>query len=385
MNPNDQVSNWLKHYYGFNFNPFDADLLNAGSDAQLPYYIVGHEAFSTLWGDWPSFMFAPAGGGKTAFRTRLARACRIKQDNRKIFPITYKFPDPAQLKANTINSHVQFLCYAVASELLLQLAYKPHRYFELSDAHKQTVRRLLDANLPGSLNHFLAQLNEHESIAPLADAFDPTAHGLINPPDPKEIRQFCAHLGNLPLPKQVELSAEEQFEQLVTFIRGPLAYQAVYMLVDGVDAYIETAENLEQSAALLLPFINQIENWAAKKIFAKFFLPDDLQPQIFTQLNEPLTSKVKSVTINWDSSMLIQMLRERVNFASDGMFNSLDAISTPDLYQIEKKLVDIAGPLPRNVLLLVQQLLVEHVQHAGPTGKLEQADFEAAKQWYATR
>jgi hypothetical protein len=52
---------WLT-WLGLHFNPFQP--LDASADARLSDYLVEHHILATIWGDWHSFVFAPAGGGK---------------------------------------------------------------------------------------------------------------------------------------------------------------------------------------------------------------------------------------------------------------------------------------------------------------------------------
>lgn len=381
----NDVKKWLESL-DLNFNPFDPQLLDAGADPRLPSYLVGHSAFATLWGDWPSFMFAPAGGGKSAFRVRLSHACRTGTDGRAVFPIIYTPPSPDALSQGSaeLAVHFHFLSHVTAAELLLELAYQPWRYIEFDDETRYEVRRHLEANLPSSLEYFLAQLDEAESFFPLAYTFDPTATQLINPPGPDDIRQFCASLRELPPIEPPGETASTRFQQLVEFIRGPLGYEAIYLLIDGVDAYLETANDPERARALIDPFLEQMQTWASKHIFVKFFLPHELEPLLMPMLRS-LTPHVKHVTINWTSEMLIDMLQERLRVASAGIFASFDAISTPSLYETENKLVQAAKPLPREVLVLAARLLAEHVRRIGPTGKLELADFQVAANWYSTQ
>jgi hypothetical protein len=58
-------------------------------------------------------------------------------------------------------------------------------------------------------------------------------------------------------------------------------------------------------------------------------------------------------------------------------FDSLDAISDPGLLNVEASLASKVRPLiPREVLMLTERLLVEHVQRHGARGKLELQDEE---------
>jgi hypothetical protein len=370
---------WLKQI-GLRFNPFW--ILEAGDDPWVPAYLVGHEAFATIWGDWPSFVFAAAGGGKTAFRVRLARACRVGQDGRRLFPIVYKVPSPAALGGlpPTLEAHLGALSQATALELLLRLVYQPTRFHKLDERGQQTVRRYLDENLPGPLDHFLAQLDTAGDLTPLTVKFDPTAEHLLNPPGPSSVRQLCVALSRLPPAPPERRGAPARFTALLELILARLNFEAVYLLVDGVDAHAEVSADPRAGLKLIQPLLEQTHDWARKQLFPKYFLPLELQEPL-----RPLTQGIKTVTIKWTREMLIEVLHERLRVASEGMFNSFDAICTPGLRDVEAELVRAARPLPREVLMLAERLLWERFNRDGQEdSRLEPPDLDAVLKWYDT-
>ncbi len=83
----NKLQEWLSQL-GLSLNPFE--YIDFGKDPLIPFYLIDHNQFESVSGDQPSFVFAPAGGGKTAFRVRLARECRAGSNGRRIFPIVYK-------------------------------------------------------------------------------------------------------------------------------------------------------------------------------------------------------------------------------------------------------------------------------------------------------
>jgi hypothetical protein len=191
------VSAWLK-LFGLEFDPFVN--LDAGEDPDLPTYLVDpvdDNSFEKLWGDWPTFIFAPAGGGKTAFRVRLARACRSREEGRRIFPVTYhRMPAPDQVTDVTHGQdvHLKYILQQSAQELLFQLAYRPVELSQLDQSTLSAVCRALDANLPAPLNSYLERIRYFDNLSPLTHEFDPAASYLSNPPGPEDLRLFCATL-----------------------------------------------------------------------------------------------------------------------------------------------------------------------------------------------
>jgi len=61
---------------------------------------------------------------------------------------------------------------------------------------------------------------------------------------------------------------------------------------------------------------------------------------------------------------------------------SLDMLCHPGLRGVDNLAVQSVEPLPREVLVFVERMFLEHVQRVGPTGKLSGKDIDAARQWY---
>lgn len=372
---------WLEEL-GLRFDPFQH--LDSGTDPYLPEYLIDHGAFGVLWGDWSSFLFAPPGGGKTAFRVRLARACRIGMEGRRIFPILFRPPRPAQEEETPKEEEVYATLFREAGAgLLFQLAYQPYRLLGLPGNLQREIRLVLRASLP-SLDYYILQLKDAGSLEPLAEAFDPTARGLPLEPAPTSILHLCGVLsenGSQPRPTK---SHEERLGDLTTVIFQILKYESIYLLIDGADAYTQ-----EPSAILRLlePLLIRQRTWESSKIFSKFFLPDDVFPLIQQNFPELLTEPTKSATIKWDQESLAAVIQERLYVASEGMYGSLEAISTREVpHPAEAVLAQVATPpVPREMVLLAQRIFTEHLRRVGPYGWLDKQDFEAALRWYRER
>jgi hypothetical protein len=381
-------SAWLKSL-GFSLDPFV--ILDAGKDPELPKYLVDHangdNGFEKLWGDWPTFMFAPAGGGKTAFRVRLTRACRMREDGRRVFPVIYhRLPTPDQIADDTRGRdiHLKHILQQSAQELLFQLAYRPLELNEIGQATLITIRRVLDANLPSSLDSYLERIGYFGDLSPLTNEFDPTASYLSNPPGPKDLALFCRRLQGITSEPISNQSLTERFEELAQLVLESLHYEALFLLVDGVDAYPETIAQPAEAISILNWLLNNVQKWAARQIFVKFFLPDELTAEIGKR--SQLTPYVKIGIIEWSMDSLCEIIRRRLGVASDGLFDSLDVISNPGLRSAEETLARAVRPrVPREVLMLTERLLVEHVRRCGARGKLESRDLKSALAWYATQ
>jgi len=365
---------WLR-FVGLEFNPFIP--LEAGADARLSSYLVGHEAFAALWGDWPAFLFAPAGGGKSAFRVRLAYACRAEEDGRRVFPIVYHLP-PGPL---AFEAHLHHICRAAAHELLLELAWRPGWFEGLEAEARQELRRTFDWNAPGLLDQLLPQVQDAGAPLPVTINYDPSAAHLPNPPSAARMRALCDALQFLPPALESPPPVQERFSRLLQALFSLLGRAAVYLLIDSVDAHLETGQHPETAVEWLRPLIEHISMWADQRVFAKLFLPEGLE-NLLKKNVKLLTLQTKSAKMKWTPERLVEMLQARVRVASGGEFHSLDAISSPALYQVEQTLIPHTPLNPRELLTLTGGVLVEHVRRVGPTGLLEPEDLQRANYLY---
>ncbi len=372
--PDKKINAWFESV-GLAFNPFEP--LEAGTDARLSTYLVGHDAFETLRGDWPAVLFAPAGGGKSAFRVRLAYACRTGEKGRRVFPILYHLPRGLL----PLTDHLQKICWAAAHELLLELAWRPGWFEGLNHETRQQIRLMLDWNAPDLLDHFLPQLRAKGSPMPIVNAYDPSAAHLSNPPAPERVRALCNSLQALAGGRTTPPPPEERFEQLLNLILSKLRFRAIYILVDGIDAYPETLHSPATALSWLEPMMDRLPTWSKQAVFLKLFLPEELE-DIFVHKHKLLTSQVKSTKIEWTVARLVDMLKARIQAASRGEFDSLDAVSSPGLHHIEQELASIVPPNPRELLLLANRLVQEHVRRAPPDSPLKSEDLEAAIAFY---
>ena len=368
--PEEKLQDWLQEV-GLEFNPFLP--LDASEDSRLSTYLVGHEAFADLWGDWSAILLAPAGGGKTAFRVRLAYACRAGEDGRAVFPIVYRFPHGPL----TWEAHLEAIGRAAAHELLLTLAWRPGLFERLGQADRQEVHRAIEWNAPGLLDQLLPQIRRVGSPKPIVQLYDLSAGHLPNPPSPERVRALCDDLQALPLVSSPP-SPSERFDHLRSLL-SKLGYQAVYLLVDDVDAHKEVQQDLRTGLKWLRPLLENAPTLEERGVYLKLFLPQGFE--IVREDDKLLTSQTKFVKIEWARQQLVQMLQSRVRVASKGEFHSLDAVSNPALHHLEETLAEQAHN-PRALLDLSNTLLLAHVRREKPGALLDEQDLASALELY---
>lgn len=385
----NKLQEWLSQV-GLNLNPFE--YIDAGKDPLIPFYLIDHNQFDKVSGDQPSFVFAPAGGGKTAFRVRLARECRAGRNGRRIFPIVFKPTRPGSLNGEKKNSahhqRIDLLRYA-AQELFLHLAYYPYALDEMDGALRKAFLQTIAWDLDYSIPYYLHKMKEAGNLDPIIDAFDPTARSLPNPPGPEDILFFYKRLIDYS-PDAQKPDDEERLERLFDLVLNKLKFEAIYILVDGVDAFLETVGNPKTALATVSWLLDNTLSWAQDHIYVKYFLPLEMHE---TTLEMPafrlLTSKSKLIKIKWDADALSEVIRQRLQEASGGKFDSLAAVSDRALRASGRSPEEVViGDLrrhrklsPRSLIRAVNWLFIDHVRDKRVQEKLTLQDLTAVRDW----
>jgi hypothetical protein len=86
--------------------------------------------------------------------------------------------------------------------------------------------------------------------------------------------------------------------------------------------------------------------------------------------------------IVWNHDLLVSMLRKRISAASEERFESLDAISTPALTDVERQIVANLPPLPRVALQVTRQAMLHYAARLDNGGQLDEEDIHHAIAWY---
>ncbi|MBS4062075.1 MAG: hypothetical protein KG029_16885 [Bacteroidetes bacterium] len=386
--PRDNLKQWLTEI-GLNLNPFR--YIDAGEDPYIPFYLIDHHQFEKINGDQPSFVFAPAGGGKTAFRVRLARECRAGWNKRRIFPIVFKPTEPGNPNRDekqAFRQKTDLLRYA-ARELFLYLAYSPYVLDEMDGMLQKAFLQTVSWDLGFPISFYLEQMKAAGSLEPILSAFDPTARSLPNPPDKEDILYLYKKL-NHHNPEPEKPDEEHRLEALFDLILNKLKFEAIYILVDGVDAFPETGKNPQNALLSVSWLLANALVWSEKHIYTKYFLPIEIQPFVDkTNDFRLLTSKSKVITIKWDADALSEVIRRRLQEASGGKFDSLVAISDRALRASGRSPEEVLiGELrrqkklsPRSLIKAMDRLFAFHVQNEQVLEKLTPQDLTAVREW----
>lgn len=373
-----EVAEWLR-WAGFRFDPFT--LLDAAADPHLSKYLVGHHIFARAWGDDLSWVFAPAGGGKTALRISVMQACWVGQETNRPFPIPYVPPFLSWGHAHpSEEEHLAALARAGAIALFLTLAHRVHWFFRLDRAERRRVAEALLWNFPGPLSSYLERCRAIPNPQTLSEVLDP-AFIIPNPPAPADLMRWCDAL-EAAAEDDVSPPPEERWTQLKKLLQN-MGFPSIYILLDGLDGAPETVADPSSIVLFLEPLLRRAKMWAEERVFLKGFLPLEVRPLLEDRFQDidNIFDPTRVSAIHWTPDLLAEVVRRRVYVATEGAFGSLDALASPALRDIETLLAKTVYPLPREMLVITRRVIEEHLRRGG-NGLLTAADVQAAIQWY---
>ncbi len=378
----DRLSSWLK-MSGMTFDPFVA--LEASGDPHLSKYLIEHNEFANLWGNWPNIVLSPPGAGKTAMRIRLTQACFTGGGKNRPFPINYTLPFLSWGKRDvSLEDHLIEIMQKAGLFLLVYLAYRPHRFFALSETDRLYISRIMNWILPGPIATFIEPCQKMGDLGYIEQQFPPA----ILPPSPQEmhldLNDFWNELIKNTKSKSERPSLVERWEAMVDILIRILKFPSIYILVDGVDASPQTGVNPELGINYLHPLLSRIAMWSEKKIFLKFFLPQDITRYLLQKLKET-GEDIIPIEIKWSETDLAEVIRKRVYVASEGNFGSLETFTSPAISDLEMRIskkIHTIRPLPREMLVFTRQLLIVHANGNNPNDQIIPSELEKTFQWY---
>ncbi len=371
-----QSADWHKRA-GLRFDPYA--YLEASSDPYLAEYTVNLDIFRAAWDTEPALIVAPPGGGKTAARVAVSRACWFDMGGVYPFPLPYNAGlTPLTGKPPTREQHFRALLEAGACALLTGLAFRPERLLRATPASIRAIGGILRAGLPGALDYYLAVLRETGNPAGLTPLLERT-YALTTPPPASTLDQFCNSLAATDN-EHTDTDPERLFFLFVDLVISVLGFSHVLILIDGIDAISEHQDDPIRGLQWATPLLDTLNQWTSNHIIVKLFIPDPMA-DLFTADHHHQASLLRQSRIVWNEELLIELLRKRILAASDGRYSSLDAISSPALFDVERLIVESIPPLPRAAL----QVTHDALQRMGNRDQLEQDDLAAAIAWHERR
>jgi hypothetical protein len=366
----NETRSWVDSL-GFQFDPFK--YLNASDDPHLGEYIVNLEQFYGAWENQPALIFAPAGGGKTTLRIYTYRAAWVGRDGMHPFPVQYYLP-LINDGADWTSSLEEDLKRAVGDALFLTLSFRPERLKRVSERTLAKVSAFLSESIGRDyLTFYLSVLAQKSDPMLVAELIDRT-YKLPDPPSPDSVKNLVTRLANsLPRKDARKATTLEQItDRLSELIIGDLQFESIFLLIDGVDGFADSVNELRKASEQINRLLSRTKDWARKGIYIKLFLPEETDPLI--------RSKLWRTYIRWEPDSLANVIKQRIQVASGGQFGSLNGVSGPGLRNdfIERILAENVVPLPREIIFATQQLFTAYFKRSHGLGKIEPEDLETA-------
>ena len=362
------VNAWLKNV-GLRFNPFL--YLESAADPHLLQYTVIHEGLARVWEPGDALIFAPVGGGKTALR--LYATWNSLRSLYTFFAIPYVLPAHWDtLPPSDFAAHGRALMVAAARTVLTIFLTFPQRFLRLSIAAQRDLSALLRTMLP-DLDWTMAQWQEGPWEVALANLLPPALRGGFLSPAWQQLDAVSGRLADQ-APAANNLPPLSALQELFNILHNHFGYQSIHILVDGVDAYFETnRKNGERTGRYWLGrWLTGFRQHFRAPIYTKVFVPEMLHPD-FTA--HEMESAWPVARLQWTPNMLTEMIRQRLYVASQGRFDSLDALADIGLDDLDRRLAQMASPAtPRETLWLVNNLFIAHCRIHKNHNLLEERD-----------
>lgn len=359
--------------------------LNANNDSRLGEYLVDFDLPPTILHDTNTAFWAAPGCGKSALRIFVMQNCWGQLGIAHPLPV-FVTPEASILfERTTPDQLLTYIIKTTINSLFVGLLYQPSRFLTLQETEQIYLATLFNHCLPATPLYYLAHLRDAVPVVDVAMTIVP-AYRVADVPTLKQLAAFDAALTfalqAAQLVQSKERMMEIELEQLLALICGRLGFRSVFLLIDGLDGFLENIRNPAYTAEWLLQLERQVAEYPQLKL--KAFLPEELATA-FVKIKKDisLSSSEQVYHLTWTTARLCDLIHQRITVASQGQFDSFDAVSASGLRNIEELIVEGVPKQPREVLILLRQLILEYWQRAGPQPRwLESQDLERALRWY---
>jgi hypothetical protein len=375
------LNEWLD-FFGFSASPFskwEAEEEARLSPKRLSDQWVKPACFDRILGQASEpktvLVFAPRGAGKTACRILVEYYCKegLGQGERggtgdRVLPVLHIHHDEAIRQSLEQQQTIDE--YWHTREILKQAV---QALTDLLQAEDELSHRV-DGMSPGRLADLQwffytyppASMEDLESIQKRL--------GFTSVPglNHQEIGFLRNESPLRPLPSHVQDHFDARryispIEQLYLFVDLMCAdkpqgfgFEAVYVLLDGLDEFSFSADlTNEHATRLLVPLLSNLRLMNAPNMAFKCFLPAEISTDI---LHHPTIrrDRLGFETITWSEHDMREILRRRL--ATYGPVQEIDMLCAPELRGLERKLIEVADGNPRRMIRLCDFLLQAHLE-----------------------
>lgn len=321
-------------------------------------------------------LVAPRGSGKTAGRLTLQERLNQLQQvalapyrlpgDKRIAPFVVTYDQFEQLiprlPVASLLDHQDLLAAALASALLKFITAYPGNFLALETRSRSWWWSYLATYLRGLPLHFAV------ADEALQADWDRQRETLVTPFAPS-------------------VSIRELLSSFLERLRDHFGISRLFILVDGVDGYVET-QSRESLRALLSPLLGALSLLSLPDIIWKFFLPNSTEELVRDSAGYR-TGRIELSCLEWNETTLVELLQRRLAWASEGAIAQLDAVAGQKLRSIgvrlESELARFAlsyryGP-PRAMLVMAERLFYTGAAHNEAPALLSEAEWFRFRRW----
>ncbi len=327
-----------------------------------------------------AFIYGVPGSGKTTLRLTLEADCRTRPDQTLV--VTHNLGADLQQPLSA-DQHRQQIARALALDLFVQIVeqFESLEFSKTSDpvANLRQIFALSECRLSSVVSRILE--NPHPNFPAGLGAY----WSLINRPAvryvPSSQRLFdlltAARPTDDPTDRLCPPDTETKEPMSVGWdIAKEWGFTRMLVLVDGVDARKRT---IEWMMALIEPLLQMLADWSQQGIFAKFFLPLELQKAVQDRLANLHLEYIED-RIVWDKEALRALLRERFHTARSRK-EDFDSVAGEGLEgKLDHLILESAEGVPRRLLQIVSGLIDAHVARAPKEDKFTLLDWNTLRQ-----
>lgn len=382
------LARWLEKFE-FSNNPFSSQEAGSEDPKRLNEYFVTPPCFDEILGDASlpetTLIFAPRGGGKTAQRVMVDYYCRNNLTGGRILSVCYTDFSQVMSHKEVHRDPYRVTAHHHAQEILKETISALASFFAQSPIAMKAFQKLPDrerTHLSWFISAYddyltLEQINTLSKNEALFGEFELNSIGFKQ--DSSDRARMVQVLDGKKTARPARLL--DDLSWLLTHI----GFEAIYILVDRVDEFKETAADLSAAVALVEPLAADLNIMELPRVAFKFFLPLEMEQAIRARPTIRL-DRLRVLRIEWKNPDLLGVLHKRLEAFSS--YSSLDAVCMPELRgRIEKEMLEVAKGSPRNLIRLGELLLSEHCEMPMPDKEEEwlisEEAWEAAKHTFA--
>jgi hypothetical protein len=140
----------------------------------------------------------------------------------------------------------------------------------------------------------------------------------------------------------------------------------VYVLVDGIDEYAQTGQDMAAAFEVLKPLVSDLRLLELPGLAFKFFLPADMAGWIRASAR---TDRLAAIDLMWREDDLRQLWELRIAAFNLSGYRGLGGLCAPGLrHTVDAEILDLADGSPRNMMRLGALLLSEHCRYPPEEG-----------------